>query len=249
MRRDRKLYIVQSVTDLNGTPKTEYPYEGLHGFLGHIPYIGEGCLMEIQYPDDDYVRLTTTRVREYDYDKRSQIHTIRTKNSIYKIKDGYDKKARKRAKAHLYMRSPIGHRWGQPNPDPEFHLLSNGIYRTKIHEQDLPEWYVFGYMYKSYGYMSAKGVKHLVYRPNYLFNHLYKDDILFVSYGSEITPIEEDRGRTWYEGYDEMLSGPVIVEFAEAVGRYSDIDVTEILSEMEKKEVWYRENYESWNRG
>ena len=79
--------VVESVTDLKGNPKTDYPYEGLKGFLGYVPHIEEGCLMEIHYPSDNVVRLTTTRVKEYSYSKKTQTHTIRTKNSIYILKD------------------------------------------------------------------------------------------------------------------------------------------------------------------
>ena len=88
-------------------------------------------------------------------------------------KKNYNPKARKRAKAPLYMRSPIGRRFQEPNPDLEGHLLAYGRYRTKIFPEDLPEWYVEGYMYKRHGFMSAKGVRQLFYRPNYVFNHLY----------------------------------------------------------------------------
>ena len=60
-------------------------------------------------------------------------------------KMNYNPKARKRAKAPLYMRSPIGRRFQESNPDPEGHLLAYGRYRTKIFPEDLPEWYVEGY--------------------------------------------------------------------------------------------------------
>lgn len=40
-------------------------------------------------------------------------------------------------------------------------------------------------MYKRRGFMSAKGVKYLFHKPNYVFNHLYKDDVLFISYDKE----------------------------------------------------------------
>lgn len=246
MDRCRKLMIVVSVTDLNGKKKTTSAHEGLEGFVGYVPLIEEGCRMEIHYPSDNVLRLTTTRVIEYTQNKKEQTHTVKTKNSIYVLKDFFDPKARKRATARFYMNHPIGKRYREDNPDPEKHLLAYGRYRTKIYEQDLPEWYVNGYMYKSYGFISAKGVKDLVYLPNYSFDHLYKDDLLFVSYKDEIQPVEEDGGRTWYEGYDEILSGPMIVGFTKAVGEYSEFDVTDILAELKKKEEWYFEKFEDW---
>lgn len=243
MRRNHIWKTVLSVTDLDGNPRTGYPYDGLSGFPWRV-MLETGEEMLLTFPDDLIPRLTTSPVREHSFDEDTFTHVVKTKHSIYTLKDYFDAAARKRATAHFYMLSPIGKRYGQPNPDPQKHLLAYGIYRTKIRECDLPDWYISGYMYKAHGYMSAKGVKHLVYKPNYLFNHLYKDDVLFISYDREITPVTTELGWDWYDGYDELLSGPVIVEFTKAVGEYSHIDVTDILAEMKKKEEWYRENYE-----
>ena len=66
----------------------------------------------------------------------------------------------------------------------EGYLLSSGKYRqykTKILPSDLPEWYVYGYFYKRHGYMSAKGIKDLAYRPQKHWNHMFKDDCLFIT--------------------------------------------------------------------
>lgn len=240
------LRVVESVTDLEGNPKREHPYEGLTGFLGYVPLMEEGCQMVIFYPSDAVVRLTTTRVREYSFDEITKLHTVRTKNSIYTLRDYYDPAARKRAKATLYMKSPIGKRYREDNPDPEGHLLAFGRYRTKIYPQDLPDWYVGGYMYKRHGYMSAKGVKYLLYKPNYSTKHLFKDDLLFISYDKEITATKDETGSTMYEGYEHVLSGAVIVEFVATAAKYSGYDIETIKSEIEKKKEWYYEQFEAW---
>jgi hypothetical protein len=97
-------------------------------------------------------------------------------------------------------------------------------------------------MYKRHGYISAKGVKYLLYKPNYIFdNHLHKDDSLFISYNNQIKPIEYDDGFDWYEGYDEVLSGSMIVDFVKAASKYSDYDVREIQAEIARKRVFYYE--------
>ena len=243
MAREHKWKSVLSVTDLEGAPRTGYPYDGLRNFPWRVS-LEVGKQMRLGFPEDLVTRLTTSPVVDYEFEEKSLTYIVKTKHSIYKLKDYFDPAARRRATANLYMLTPIGRRLGQPNPDPQKHLLANGIYRTKIYEWDLPDWYIGGYMYKAHGYMSAKGVKHLVYKQNYLFNHLYKDDVLFISYDREITPVTTELGWDWYEGYDELLSGPVILEFTRAVGDYSGLDVAAILAEMKKKEEWYRENYE-----
>jgi hypothetical protein len=127
--------------------------------------------------------------------------------------------------------------------DPQGYLFSEGKYRTKILSTDMPEWYVYGYMYKRHGYMSAKGIKHLIYKPDYFVeNHLHKYDTLYVSYDLEITPDESDSsGFIWYKGYDHAIGGPLIPAFVDAAGKYSEYDVGEIRREIEKKTAWYCE--------
>ena len=43
-------------------------------------------------------------------------------------------------------------------------LFSQGHYKTHILPADLPEWYVYGRYYRNFGYLSAKGVRHLHYQ-------------------------------------------------------------------------------------
>lgn len=125
--------------------------------------------------------------------------------------------------------------------DENGYLFSDGIYRTKILPEDLPEWFVHGYMYKRHGYLCAKGVKHLLYCPNYAFdNHYLKYDNLYISFDKPITQVEGSQYKD-YEGWDYVLGGPVIVDFVEAAAKYSEYDVGEIKKELDKKLQWYYE--------
>ena len=74
---------------------------------------------------------------------------------------------------------------------------------------------------------------------------MYKDDILFISYDKEITPVENDDGFQWYEGYDYFLSGNIILDFVDAAEKYSGLDVSGIREELAKKRAWYYETYKS----
>jgi len=156
----------------------------------------------------------------------------------------------KKVKSNLYMLGKITRdaatRELTLERDPQGFLFSDGRYRTKILPEDLPEWYVYGYMYKQHGYISAKGVKHLLYIPNYTFdNHLHKYDSLFISYNEPIEPHKCESGFNWYKGYDHILSGSVLTEFVEAAGKYSDYDIGEIQREIaRKKEFYYERNPE-----
>lgn len=153
--------------------------------------------------------------------------------------------SQKRIRSTLYMEDKL--KWVNHELtvecDPDGYLYADGRYRTKILPGDLPEWYVYGYLHKRHGYISAKDVKYLIYKPNYSFdNHLHKDDFLYISYDREITWREEDYSRyVLYEGYQNLVYGHLIIEFLDAAEKYSRYDVSEIRQEIERKRTWYKE--------
>lgn len=127
------------------------------------------------------------------------------------------------------------------------YLYSGGQYITKLKAEDLPEWYIRGYYYKRHGFMCAKGVKYLLYKPNMVFNHMFKDDILFVSYGEPMTLVEEKDSiikHMWADHYDEFVSGGDIVSFIRAVDKHSpECDTTLIKRQIEEKRLWLKEHF------
>jgi len=127
--------------------------------------------------------------------------------------------------------------------DAEGFLYAKGLYKTKIRPEDLPDWYVKGYIYHQDGYISAKGVKYLLFKPNYITCHEHKDDFLFISYNKPIEPDEGDERGIWYHGYDHVISGSIIGAFLTAVKKYSSYDISEIAEEYLRKEKWYRTYY------
>ncbi|MDL2288228.1 hypothetical protein LJC32_02485 [Oscillospiraceae bacterium OttesenSCG-928-F05] len=151
---------------------------------------------------------------------------------------------KKRIRSTLYLERKI--KWIKNGltvvQDPGGFLFADGKYPTKILPEDLPEWFVYGYLYKQHGYISAKGIKHLLYVPNYAFaNHLHKDDMLFVSYDAEVEPLESENGFHWYQGYSHVISGLLILEFITAAQKYSGYDVNDIQKEITRKRAWYYE--------
>lgn len=148
--------------------------------------------------------------------------------------------------AHLYLSDKVVWRDHKPVAieDENGYLFSQGRYRTKIQPDDLPELYVYGRFYKRWGYMSAKGVKYLCYRPNMVFNHMFKDDFLFISYNQPIISAENDP--LWYKGYDEYVFGGAILSMVKAIDRYSDCDTTEVKAAIEMKRKWFKETYPRW---
>ena len=147
--------------------------------------------------------------------------------------------------AHLYL--AYTYTWDRTlhthirKSDPNGFLLSGGRYRTKIRPEDLPEWYVFGYLYKRHGYISAKGVRHLVYRPNKCWNHMLKDDFLFISYDKPIESSNDDLFS--FTGYDERIYGGIIIDFLKAAEKYSNYDISGIKAQIEDKRHWLKSHY------
>lgn len=145
----------------------------------------------------------------------------------------------KRFKAHIYTTERISLSYlNRDSENSNGYLFSQGMYRTRILAENLPQWYVNGLIYKTNGYISAKGIHHLIYKPCFM-NHLYKDDILFISYENQI--ICNNVG--WPEGYDESISGNMIPLFIDAVKQYSDFDTKEIEDAIKNKKEWYFEHY------
>ena len=153
---------------------------------------------------------------------------------------------KKNINATLYMESRISWKKHENvvDTDPDGYLFADGKYRTKILPADLPEWFVYGYLYKRHGYISAKGVKHLLYVPNYTFdNHLHKYDTLYISYNEKIEPYESDHGHVFYKGYDDAIGGNLIIDFVRAAKKHSDYDINEIWNEILRKQDWYYEKH------
>lgn len=120
--------------------------------------------------------------------------------------------------------------------DENGYLFSDGIYKTKIKPEDLPEWYVHGRYYKCLGYLSAKGVVDLKYIPNLWINHFLKDDFLLISYNEPIREVSvSDRFWERYAGYDEKIYGNEILDFLKAVQKYSYIDISETVKQIQEK--------------
>lgn len=224
--------------------ESPYLYEDLIGFVSYVPFVETGSRVYFFYPDCIHIRLVTLPVKKSSVEDLSHVYTVETDNAFISFVelDYNENFQKKKYNSSLYMESPLGNRAFKPNPDPNFHLLSNGIHTTKIYASDLPLWYVYGYIYKHFGYISSKNVKHLLYVPNYHFNHLYKDDTLYISYKDEIVA-QDLNGYTAYSGYDYLITGSIIVSFVDSVEAYSNFDVTEIKDAVEKKKLWYKENY------
>ena len=83
------------------------------------------------------------------------------------------------------------------------YLFAKGIYKTKILENELPEYFVKLYLSIKYVFVSVKNIKDIKYKPNYSTNHLYKDDLSLS---------EEIKQEMAIKEAEEILSGLDIYE-------------------------------------
>ena len=123
-------------------------------------------------------------------------------------------------------------------------MFSDGIYPTKITKSNLPNWYIYGRYYKCFGYLSAKSVKDVVYIPNTTFNHMFKYDNLLISYDKKIIKNQNNNfAINSYTNYDEVVSGSIIIELLNSIKKYSNYDISKIVSQIKTKRLWFKKAF------
>lgn len=151
---------------------------------------------------------------------------------------------KKRITSPFYTETKIGIKnWLKNTRSSEGYLYSKGEYKTKITADDIPEHYIYGWVFKVQGYISALGIKDIVYYPNYHINHLHKDDHLYISYDKPISSKMDEHGHLWHHDYDAVLWGHMIIDFIRAVRKYQSYDIEPIADEVKRKEAFFREKY------
>lgn len=119
-------------------------------------------------------------------------------------------------------------------------LWSMGIYPTKIRAKDLPDYYIYVYLYSGYKYLRTTNVKDMYYKPNMFVNHALRDDVLYISYNHPLV-IEKDKwGYDVCNNYDIDLWGNDILNFVAAAKYYSNYDVSHIEQAIKDKLEWYK---------
>lgn len=121
--------------------------------------------------------------------------------------------------------------------------LFSGHHKTKIFEDDLPEWYVYGRYYKMWGFLSTKGITDLLYVPNLWVNHFLKDDYLLISYGGKIEPNPEINSFEKYTGFDERVWGNEILAVLKGAEKFSGYDISGIVQQLREKKRILIENH------
>lgn len=122
-------------------------------------------------------------------------------------------------------------------------LWSMGTHPTKIRAKDLPDYYIYVYLYGGYKYLRTTNVKDLYYKPNNWVNHFLKDDVLYISYNHPLV-IEKDKfGYDTCNNYDIALFGNDIPNFIAAAKYYSDYDVAHIEQAIKDKLALFKRKH------
>lgn len=129
--------------------------------------------------------------------------------------------------------------------NPTGFLLSEGVRKTKLRTEDVPPWFV-PLTYWSTRYVDTSRVTDIVYKPCRLphYNHLFKDDYLYLVYdGNKIVMNEHHIPESYYN----TLWGWELVEGLFSAKEYSGIDIEPQLAELRAKILRYNEEYnEPW---
>ncbi len=151
---------------------------------------------------------------------------------------------KKRINAPFYTKTKLGlSSLFQDTHLPNGWLYSNGRNKTKITPEDLPENYIPLMVYKVSGFIRLDGIVDMVFKPNYHINHLHKDDFLYVSYTIPIKTEVDQTGCRRYYDYDVLLWGGNIIYFLQELQGKGTYDISKIVDEVKKKEVFYLKKY------
>lgn len=116
--------------------------------------------------------------------------------------------------------------------NPNKYIYSNGIYRTKLKEEDLPDSFTRWTSWYN-RYVDMANVKHIYYRPNYILggNETLKYDGLYISYDKEI--VIDENGYPIYDSYDYIIPSHWATEAFEKLEKYS-VDIIEEIKTYKK---------------
>lgn len=129
---------------------------------------------------------------------------------------------------------------------PNNYLWSKRIYKTKITAKDLPESFIYGRFYKTWGYIDTAGIVDMYYKPNLHFNHFLKDDCLVISYTGKIKKVRKKIGTITYDEFENeshRIYGNEIIDILKGARKYSDYDIKPFIKKIKDKLKWLKENH------
>lgn len=145
----------------------------------------------------------------------------------------------------LYTKGKFGKRMREILDTDTEYLYSKGFYKTKIKAEDLPNDYVKIHsrsIWYMTGYLKTSGVVDIQYRYS-VFNHMFKDDYLYISYNEPIEIKTNSLGLKSYNKVDFALCGNDIINVLLAIEKNSNIDISRIKALIEEKRAYYEKHH------
>ena len=156
---------------------------------------------------------------------------------------------RKNTNAYFYMQGKYGRRYREVEHLNSPFLYSNGLYKTSITEEDLPEYYIKCHsrsFWYSFGWVKIKDIKYIDYEYRRV-NHLFKDDYLYISYDKPIIVTEGKYKLENYSGYDFEICGNDIITLLFAIEKYCpNIDTKPVWNKIKEKVEYLYENQKDY---
>lgn len=121
---------------------------------------------------------------------------------------------------------------------PDNCLWSNRKYKTRITAKDLPESFIYGRFYKTWGYIDTAGIVDVYYKPNLFVNHFLKDDCLVISYTGKIKKIQKKYGGITYDEFeneDHRIYGNEIIDILKGAREYSNFNIKPFIKKIKDK--------------
>lgn len=118
--------------------------------------------------------------------------------------------------------------------------------KTKLLEEDLPEWYYHNFSYRDW-YYCLKGVVDIAYKGSRFDNHISKDSYIYLSYTDKILKNDDYEPIKEYEDKYIHTWRCNVIDFTYALQKYSShLDLTKLKSCINLTYDQYNRNESNW---
>ena len=187
-----------------------------------------------------YVKTTYWYFGHYHFDETIDETFVCFYNDVLKI-DKRDSGTRKISYKLLTKSS-----WYDDYKNNPFLINWNTGRKTKLLEEDLPEWFYHNFSYRDW-YYCVKNVKDIAYKGSPFDNHINKDSSIFLSYDKQIEKNDN------YEPLNGYYSNHIhtwrcdVVDFTYALEKYSpNLDLTNLKAHINLTYDQYNRNEDNW---
>ncbi len=152
---------------------------------------------------------------------------------------------KQRLKQLFYTQGRFGKGYRETLDIDNPYLYARGHYPTKLTKEDMPEDYIKFFsrsIWYMTGYIKTSGIVDLYYTYAH-FNHLFKDDYIYISYKKKITLKKDSFGWLEPDNYDLVVCGNDIIDILLAANKYSHFNINKIREKIEERRLYLKKHY------